>query len=119
MIVRKDPGSTRVYLWCPACEGLHAVGTGPNGWEFNDDTERPTLSPSLLVRGHQWPADNPFHKPKHQVEPGGQTVCHSFVIAGQWQFLSDCTHTLAGQIVPCVPIPDGLFEDRSHDTEEN
>ena len=40
------------------------------------------------------------------VEPGQLTVCHSFVSDGQWQFLGDCTHALAGQTVPVVPIPD-------------
>jgi hypothetical protein len=29
----------------------------------------------------------------------GQVVCHSFVIDGRIQFLSDSTHVLAGQTV--------------------
>jgi hypothetical protein len=30
--------------------------------------------------------------------------CHSFVVEGQMQFLSDCTHEMAGQIVPIPPV---------------
>lgn len=33
-------------------------------------------------------------------------VCHSFIRDGQIQFLSDCTHALAGQTVPLPAWPD-------------
>jgi hypothetical protein len=34
-------------------------------------------------------------------------VCHSFVVDGRMQFLSDCTHVMAGQTVdiPVWPKP--------------
>lgn len=35
--------------------------------------------------------------------------CHSFIRSGQWQFLADCAHKLAGQTVPMVPVPDWLL----------
>lgn len=47
--------------------------------QFNGDTEKPTLSPSLLVRGSK--------------------RCHSFVKGGMIQFLADCDHPLANQTV--------------------
>jgi hypothetical protein len=35
--------------------------------------------------------------------------CHSFLRAGVWEFLSDSAHSLAGQNVPMVPLPDFLM----------
>jgi hypothetical protein len=94
-------------LWCPGCQCAHQVVTSRDPgaapgivWEWDGSLDAPTLSPSLLVRGHQWPQDDPFHKPNHRVTPGQPTCCHSFVRAGVWEYLSDCTHTLAGQHVP-------------------
>ena len=110
MIIRVE--DTRAALWCPACDGLHMISLGAGGWTFDGNTERPTITPSIKVGGAQWPEDYPeFRKPRHHVPPGEQTTCHSFIVEGHWQFLPDCTHELAGQTVPCVPIPDGLFED--------
>lgn len=59
-----------------------------NGWTFNGDWERPTLAPSLLVNSV---GAGPEFKP---------TVCHLFIREGQIQYLSDCTHAMAGQTVP-------------------
>lgn len=76
---------------CPGCECVHAVPvSGERGWQFNGDLERPTLSPSLLVREYE-----------------GDTVvrvCHSFVRNGQIEFLSDCTHEHAGKTLPLREI---------------
>ena len=95
-----------ITIWCPGCErtdddghkrgGLHMLPVTGDGskrptWEWNGDLDRVTLSPSILTRH------------------GGQDsdlVCHSFLRDGQWQFLSDCTHALANQTVPMVPLPD-------------
>jgi hypothetical protein len=76
------------YAWfhCPACDAKHAVGTGPKGWGWNGDADKPTLTPSVLVRG------------------GGVGQCHSFVTDGRIQFLGDCTHHLAGQTVDLPEI---------------
>lgn len=87
----------RVGFHCPGCDDFHQIST--DMWTWDGSTEAPTFSPSVLVGGAQWAADNPFHKPLHAVAPGGRTVCHSFVRAGRIEFLSDCTHELAGQTV--------------------
>jgi hypothetical protein len=75
----------RVLFWCPGCDGAHGVavgeGKGPR-WGYNEDEEKPTFSPSILVT---W--------------GGLNKKCHSFVKDGQIQFLTDCTHNLAGQTV--------------------
>ena len=71
---------------CPGCGHAHGVypkSTGnPSGgpsWEWNGSMDKPTFSPSILVKG--------------------EYRCHSFVKEGQIRFLSDCTHDLAGQTV--------------------
>lgn len=36
--------------------------------------------------------------------------CHSFIRKGIWEFLGDCEHSLAGQNVPMVPLPDWMVD---------
>lgn len=86
-ITNQDGTDVSYAFDCPACGIGHSFrveGDGPK-WSFNGDVDRPTFSPSLLVR---WG--------KHGAM---DQVCHSFVRDGQMQFLSDCTHHLAGQTV--------------------
>ncbi len=82
----------RTYAFnCPGCaqydepgSRLHRAHTfrdGPDGWTYNGDGDRPTVSPSILVTGHD------------------EKRCHSFVREGRIEFLGDCTHALAGQTV--------------------
>ena len=93
IVVNNPDGTLHGWLFrCPGCDadpldgGLHCPTTG---WTFNGDLERPTFSPSILVR---WES------------PQGPRVCHSFVTDGKIQFLGDCTHALAGQTVPLPNI---------------
>jgi hypothetical protein len=78
-----------LMFWCAGCDTPHRVGVGGgNGpqWTWNGDVDRPTFSPSVLVmmRTRAWTTPQ---------------VCHSFVTDGRIQYLSDCTHALAGQTV--------------------
>lgn len=110
-----------VMFKCPGCNKSHGVhvgeGAGPR-WGFNGDGDRPTFTPSVLVRnGHHVPNWRDRYPPgaeascwctynaEHPEDPDPFTcgVCHSFVTDGQIQFLGDCTHALAGQT---VPLPD-------------
>ncbi len=79
---------------CPACDMAHGVNLDPtNGkpcWTWNGDKEKPTFHPSLLVT-YPW---GPERK---------EVVCHSFVRNGQWHYLNDCTHSMAGRV---VDLPD-------------
>lgn len=77
----------------------HGAGPGPR-WGWNGDMDRPTFTPSVLVRWSE-PSNAPeeFDNPAKDVKK----VCHSFVTDGRIQFLSDSTHALAGQT---VDIPD-------------
>lgn len=88
---------TSLYLWCPGCDDLHAVEVKDASgalWQWDGNEEAPTINPSILVNG--------------RPESRGKR-CHSFVKAGQWEFLSDCDHALAGQTVPMVPLPEWTF----------
>jgi hypothetical protein len=84
-------GETVGYeIFCPGCKCGHCFyvkpphkdGTGPV-WTFDGNMEKPTFSPSMLVRG--------------------VTTCHSYVRKGMIEFLGDCTHDLVGKT---VPLPD-------------
>lgn len=101
----ESDGVTYLQFRCPGCRsggGMHGGERqghivpvdGPRAWGFNGSTERPTLTPSVLVR-QRW---------------GNETqdrVCHSFVTDGRIQYLSDCTHALAGQTVDLPTIEEG------------
>jgi hypothetical protein len=87
-----------IAFWCPGCNEAHAIRTEGEGgqfnqaqWQWDGNVDAPTISPSILVRANFSPED------------GGPDVCHSFVRAGQIEFLGDCTHALKGQT---VPLPD-------------
>lgn len=75
------------FFHCPGCGFLHQVNAG---WTFNGDRKKPTFRPSILVTSDYGP---------ERVK----RVCHSFVTDGSIQFLSDCTHALAGQTVQLEP----------------
>lgn len=95
-----------VYLWCPGCyvesgHGTHSPGVlGDDGshpqteWTWNGDLLCPSFEPSYLT----WTGDR--EKP--------DTRCHSFIRNGQWQYLSDCTHTFAGKTVNMIELPKWL-----------
>lgn len=80
-------------ILCPACGNGHRFEVGR--WSFNGDHQRPTFSPSMLVRVGPMPT-----VPVGRPDAGKVHVCHSFVENGQIRFLEDCTHELAGQTVP-------------------
>ena len=116
--LRKAEGGM-VLFRCPGCGNAHQVrvdaGFGP-AWGFNGDGDRPTFTPSILVRGgHYIHGQTPgncycdFQERYPEREPiaGKCFCCHSFVTDGKIQFLSDCTHELAGQT---VDLPDWSFE---------
>ena len=112
----KRTGEGSLRFDCPGCGEPHIVnvGEGRPGWSFNGDFERPTLSPSVLVRtGHycntppvpgncacdfqqRFPDEEPWDWPC--------SICHSYVRDGRIEFLPDCTHALTGQTVELQEI---------------
>src|SRR5690348_8288385 len=111
-----DNGSISYWLWCPGCSDAHRIN---QTWQFNGDTEKPTFEPSILVTsGHYEPGFVQGHdcwcsyNEKHPDKPSRFEChrCHSFLRDGMWQFLSDCSHALAGQTVPMIDLPGWLEE---------
>ncbi len=85
-------------FFCPGCGCCHYVNTKPgNGpvWNFNGDVDKPTVSPSLLVTM------------PNRTTIGVTDICHSFIKEGKIQYLSDCTHHLAGQTIDLPNIEEG------------
>lgn len=82
----------RYRFYCPGCKSHHEPYVKPfqaaNGasWRFNGNLERPTISPSIVNK---------------VCRPDGSKVmiCHLYVTDGKIEYLSDCTHELAGQVV--------------------
>ena len=66
-------------------------------WGFNGSLEKPTFTPSLKV-SHPGDQSRGGNIPPY--------CCHSFITDGNIQFLSDCTHPLAGKTVELPEIPD-------------
>lgn len=103
-----------VMFWCPGCGEHHGVKTDPTQpgpcWGWNGSLDSPTFTPSILVRSVR-PINNgkpvrPFEYKGAYPPPEGKCdpfMCHSFVTDGRIQFLSDCSHELAGQT---VDLPD-------------
>jgi len=87
--IRKIPVSHTEFQYhfvCPGCDQEHAFND--KTWEWNEDFEKPTLSPSYLIQGR-----------RGSGKDYENFVCHSFIKNGMIQFLNDCTHKLAGQTV--------------------
>lgn len=96
---------------CPGCGDQHMIrvkGDKSKGpvWGYNWNDEKPTFTPSLLIRsGHYVPGYESqkcwcTYKKEHPEKNCPECyICHSFVREGKIQFLNDCTHKLAGQTV--------------------
>lgn len=79
-------GNHQGYIhYCPGCDMHHCFDSR---WTFNGDFDKPTFSPSMLVR-YPWGPDKE------------QRHCHYFMRDGKIQYLSDCTHELAGKTIEC------------------
>lgn len=77
-------------MFCPACDDAHTVSVGPNGWTWNGNIEKPTFAPSIKVTDHE------------------SKICHSFVRNGQWIYLQDCDHEMAGETVDLPELKGGF-----------
>lgn len=94
------------YFRCPGCMDEHHIDLT---WSFNGNVDRPTISPSVLVTGpttvqnadYEWTGKYVMGANNEPIP----MVCHSFITDGNIQFLTDCTHDLAGQTVPLPDFP--------------
>lgn len=96
-----------LLFWCPGCDEAHGIPVDASrGWTWNGDLDKPTVTPSIHAQFRLYgPERLPFHKYEGPNPPTEKAdgCCHSFVTDGRIQFLSDCTHALAGQT---VDLPD-------------
>lgn len=110
MVGEEENGEYSFY--CPGCKCHHNVWTKISKrnskctWAFNGDMDKPTFSPSLLVRWVDLPVN--LEKGKDgkyvlgedgRVKGAKDIVCHSFIKEGMIQYLSDCTHDLRGKTI--------------------
>lgn len=95
----EDAGKTERLLlfWCPGCDEVHPYRVESKDpawprWQWNGDQEKPTLTPSLLI--------------KRTLAENGQPRCHLFLTDGRIQFCGDSEHALAGQTVDLPDFPE-------------
>lgn len=107
-----------LIYWCQGCKQSHSVRIeGQHAWTFDGNFESPTFSPSVLttsghyISGHK-PGDRCWctYNAENPDNPAPFTCqrCHTFIKNGNVQFLNDCSHELAGQILPLPDLPDYL-----------
>lgn len=73
-----------IMFYCPGCKTHHFID---HRWDCTGlEIDSPTITPSILVNGGR-------------VHPGEPT-CHLYIKNGMIEYLSDCTHDLAGKTIP-------------------
>lgn len=119
-----DPtsGQEGLIYWCQGCKMTHTIRTKGAGscWSWNGDAVKPVFSPSVLATsGHYVPSHKPGdhcwcdylrEHPEDKDGTFGCNRCHTFVGCngaqpGEVIFLSDCSHELAGQVLPLPDLP--------------
>lgn len=88
--ILNSPG--KYIFYCPGCEQNHLICTIQNNSKdyhvLTGTLSKPTVRASILSKGKT---------------NFGNVLCHSFITEGKIEFLSDCTHKLAGKSVD-LPI---------------
>jgi hypothetical protein len=97
--------------WCPGCGEMHVIFAN---WTFDGNVTSPTFSPSVLITGKETVKVNGKWTGEWVLDVKGNAVesrCHYFLKEGKLEYLSDCTHKLAGQTIPLPPLPEWLSDD--------
>jgi hypothetical protein len=93
LVSKKNEHHGNMYLfYCPGCKNNHFFYTDNRpgaSWNWNNNWERPTVTPSINVSASLGMKEN------------GQ--CHFFITDGRIAYQMDCWHTLRGQT---VDLPD-------------
>ena len=122
--VNPDNGDEGLTYYCQGCESAHTIKTkGAGAWGWNGDVDKPVFTPSVLVTGRDFTAqgkadfeawhDAGLPRPAPSSFDSQETRCHTFVGCngaqpGEVTFLSDCTHSLAGQVLPFAELPEWM-----------
>lgn len=78
-----------LWFFCPGCESAIRIPiSGARAWGWDGNLDAPTLTPSILSIGER--------------------RCHAFMRSGKLEFLSDCTHVLAGKTIDVPVLPDWM-----------
>lgn len=85
--LRKVSNQDMIHFACPGCESIHGF---TSSWEFNNNFENPTVSPSI------------------RVSDSDGTLCHLYIQNGKIIYLDDCKHELKGKTVDMVDIDEFL-----------
>lgn len=102
--IKQHPTDPTMFMyWDIATDSANAFWTAPAGthnaqWTWNKDYDKPTVTPSILNSCQCVVLDNGT-----RISP---YVNHIFIRDGQIEYLSDCTHALAGKTVDMVDFPD-------------
>lgn len=90
---QKFHGDQYMY-WCDGCGFEHVFALQAEGGhhQFNGDLDNPTVVPSLV----------------EDFTPG--RMCHSFIRNGNIQYLTDCSHHLAGKTIELPDIDTRIEE---------
>lgn len=78
------------WHFCPGCGFEHRL---PDTWTFDGNLDAPTFTPSFA---HTWGLE-------HIGRPN--KLCHYIITAGQINYCTDSTHSLAGQTVAMPDLP--------------
>lgn len=92
--LNKEEYSDMLKFYCLACKESHIVCVGKKSywrqiWTFNNDYNKPTINPSILVSVNY---------------PNYTSICHSFIKEGKIQYLNDCTHNMKGTTIELLDI---------------
>lgn len=106
-------GHKSIIHWCPGCQQAHSIRVaGSSGplWSFNNDYERPTFAPSILLFT-EYDEDDDSDIPVKLPNGQRKTLCHYFLRDGKIEFCSDSPHALSGQTVdlPAWPYAAGAY----------
>lgn len=77
-LAKDSEGKQYYHFWCPGCDCFHGFN---DTWTLEGGIDNPTVNPSLLSTDNEG------------------NVCHMYIKKGQIHYLSNCTHSLAGQIL--------------------
>jgi hypothetical protein len=90
----------KYLFWCPACHCCHWFKTTPPEpqWTRNNNIDKPTVRASILVRHGKYLDKNDPTKYE-------KIICHLYITDGNIEYLSDCTHNLAGKTVEMEHVP--------------
>ncbi len=90
--MKVNTNGSELFFWCPGCETVHGVTIeGDYRWNYNDDPEHPTITPSILVNPHLTIVDDDL------LTTAMTPRCHSYITNGRIEYLPDSTHPLTGQ----------------------